>query len=516
MRRRGTALRLWAFTGAVVFAIGAGCRRAAPAEEEELPEASVTSWTALTELFMEHPPLIAGQTVRFATHLTVLKDFSALNAGRPSIEMRGSDGRVATVPGSEPLRPGAFRIEGPMPAAGEYAWALLVRAPGLQDRHDLGTITVHPDEKAARAASAPESGSPTISYLKEQQWTRPFATIVAGAQPLRSSISAPARVTAVTAGDVIVPAPAPGRLAAGTLPALGADVRAGQVLARFQPRIAAVEDRATLVEQVIASKLALDAARTEQQRAERLLADMAAPARRVEEAKRAVAAAEARVQAAEARLAQGDETLNAGASGAGSNAFVLRAPISGRIVKISATPGATFEEGAELFHIVRTNPVAVVAMVSAADASGVRGITSLEFEPPGRPDPIPKPLRRMVNTGVIDPRSGALEVYVEVENASGELLVGQTGTAVLYTERRMEAIALPRAALLTESGRPIVFVQVEGESFEKRRVELGARDGDLVAVRAGVKAGERVVVRGTYDVLLASAARGLPAEGHVH
>ena len=92
----------------------------------------VTSWTPQTELYMEHPPLVAGQTVRFAVHLTQLADFQALNAGRPSIEMSPEPGGPAVVlPGSEPLRPGAFRVEGKVPEAGRYRWALIVAAPGL-------------------------------------------------------------------------------------------------------------------------------------------------------------------------------------------------------------------------------------------------------------------------------------------------------------------------------------------------------------------------------------------------
>jgi hypothetical protein len=89
---------------------------------------------------------------RFAVHLTRLNDFSALNAGRPHIEMTPeSGGSPATVPGSEPLRPGAFRVEGKIPAAGRYRWALIVDAPGLSDRHDLGTATVFPDQPSAIA-----------------------------------------------------------------------------------------------------------------------------------------------------------------------------------------------------------------------------------------------------------------------------------------------------------------------------------------------------------------------------
>ena len=67
-----------------------------------------------------------------------------------------------------------------------------------------------------------------------------------------------------------------------------------------------------------------------------------------------------------------------------------------------------------------------------------------------------------------------------------------------------------------EAGRPYVFVQTGGERFARRLIEVAARDGDLVGVKSGVKPGERVVVRGSYDVQLASAAKGLPAEGHVH
>ncbi len=72
----------------------AGCGRATPASPApELPTLAVSHWTDLTELFMEHPPLVAGETVRMAVHLTTLNDFRPLNEGRPSIELRGADGR---------------------------------------------------------------------------------------------------------------------------------------------------------------------------------------------------------------------------------------------------------------------------------------------------------------------------------------------------------------------------------------------------------------------------------------
>ena len=122
----------------------------------------------------------------------------------------------------------------------------------------------------------------------------------------------------------------------------------------------------------------------------------------------------------------------------------------------------------------------------------------------------------MHDAGVIDPKTRALPVQFDVDNRGGQLLIGQTATAILYTGRRERMPTVPKEAVLMEAGRPYVFVQTGGESFARRYVEVATRDGDLVGIRSGVKPGERVVTRGAYDVQLASAASGLPAEGHVH
>jgi multidrug efflux pump subunit AcrA (membrane-fusion protein) len=118
--------------------------------------------------------------------------------------------------------------------------------------------------------------------------------------------------------------------------------------------------------------------------------------------------------------------------------------------------------------------------------------------------------------GIIDPKTRALPVQFDVDNRAGQLLIGQTATALLYTGRRERMTIVPKEALLMEAGRPYVFIQTGGERFARRYIEIATGDGDLIGVRTGVKPGERVVTRGAYDVQLASAASGLPAEGHVH
>ena len=61
-----------AASGLLAFA----CSKApAPAETPEPEGLSVTRWTTTTELFAEYPPLVLGETSRFAIHLTRMDTF---------------------------------------------------------------------------------------------------------------------------------------------------------------------------------------------------------------------------------------------------------------------------------------------------------------------------------------------------------------------------------------------------------------------------------------------------------
>ena len=498
------------------------CREAAPgaAPDPELPTLDVTHWTDKTELFMEYPPLVAGQPALYAVHLTRLRDFTAMTSGRPRIEFTPQSGGAAVVlQGNEPSRPGVFRVEGNSPAAGRYTWALFVDAPGLTDRHDLGAITVFGDQAAAvtdAEAHATEDAT-AVAYLKEPQWTNGFGTAVVVERDMRRAIRVPAVIEPLTGGEAVVAAPAAGRFVSGTLPAVGTRVSAGHELGRLQPRAAENGvDRASLAAAVSEAEVTAEAARTDLARAERLLAERAVPGRRVEEAQRAVTIADARLTAARARLAQRDEALRSGGGDASGNAFTLRAPIAGVVAEVFAALGAAYDEGAPLFRIVRTDRVELQAHIPPSDAPLGSTVHEIAIEIPGRPEPLVVQADHMHYAGILDPKTRALPVQFDVDNRGGQLLIGQTPIAILYTGRRERMPAVPRDAVLMEAGRPYVFVQTGGERFARRYIEIATRDRDLIGVRQGVKPGERVVTRGAYDVQLASAASGLPAEGHVH
>jgi hypothetical protein len=172
------------------------------------------------------------------------------------------------------------------------------------------------------------------------------------------------------------------------------------------------------------------------------------------------------------------------------------------------------EPGLALFRIVAVDVVHVIAQLPEADLPRAATLIGGEMTVPGQD--IPLPLGRPTSRGrVLDPASRTLPVVFALARPPVGLVVGQRVSVRLFTAPGAEAVAIPVSALVDDAGRPVAFVQREGESFARRPVTLGARDGTYVAVD-GVSAGDRVVIRGAPLVRLAALSTAVPAHGHVH
>ena len=103
-----------------------------------------------------------------------------------------------------------------------------------------------------------------------------------------------------------------------------------------------------------------------------------------------------------------------------------------------------------------------------------------------------------------------------IDNAAGELYPGMTPTAHLVVASPIQSVAIPFDAVVHDAGTEVVYVQSGGETFERRPVRLGVRDGDWVAVLEGVSPGEWVVSRGAYSIKLAATSTSSIGHGHAH
>jgi cobalt-zinc-cadmium efflux system membrane fusion protein len=501
----------------VIGIVTAGCNRsAAPAAAPEEPEVlSVTRWTDKTELFAEYPPLVVGVTSRFAIHLTRLDTFKPLTEGNVEVRLQGGSGRLEVFRVKAPSRPGIFGVDVKPTHVGKRDLVIVLSATGLSDEHRVGDVDVHANAEAARAAPPTASEeTPGISFLKEQQWSLDFGTGLVTEQAVRESIRVPARLEARPGGAADVVASIDGRLTRVVEVALGASVSRGQELARLLPPPPVPGDLPQLQRARVEAQTALALATRDRERAERLTSAGAAPEKRLDEARSSEEQAKARFAAAEASLAQYHAARAGGASNA-EGLFVIRAPVSGVIAQRDAATGANVTAGTVLFRVVDASQLHVVGQVPEADAARARLARAAEIEIAGQPDRIPT--GRLVSVGkVLDPQSRTLPITFAFDNRALGFPVGQGAFLHLLMEHTPRRPVVPAAAIVDDAGRAIVFVQREGETFERRAVTLGPRAGDLVQITEGIKAGERVVTKGAYLVRLASLSTSVPAHGHVH
>lgn len=495
------------------------CRREAaptPPPDEGPDPLSVTRWTERTELFAEYPPLVAGETSRFAIHLTTLAPFKAVTEGAVDVQLKGSAGQTQSFSADAPSRPGIFGVDVTPDRAGKFDLVITLRGRGFTDMHNVGTVDVYgdPTAAAAAAAAAPESPAETFSFLKEQQWVLDFGTAVVQQQPLRASIRVPGQIVPAPGGEASVFAPFDGRLASVVPHSPGASVTAGQELARIQPRPGAPADLPQLERGRTQAASSLEWSTRDRERAERLVGAGAAPQRRLDDARAAEAQAAAALTAAEAQLAQFNQSQSADGSGI-AGLFVIRAPIGGVIVTRSAAAGMNVSAATALFHLVNPSAIQVVGHIPEGQVARAGLVSGAQIEVPGAAS-MP-PAGRLVSLGrVLEPQSRTLPITFAVNQGLLGAAVGQSVFLHLLLDQSAPAPVVPASAIVDDAGRPIVFVQVEGEAFERRPVTLGSREGERVQVLSGVKPGEHIVTKGAYLVRLASLSTSVPAHGHVH
>ena len=500
----------------VLSVAAGGCSRSAvpTATAEEPDPLRVTRWTEKTELFAEYQPLVVGGTSRFAIHLTRLDSFKGLTEGNVEVRLQSGAGRLDVFRVGAPSRPGIFGVDVKPAQAGKHELVIVLKARDFSDQHRVGAVEVYPTADAVPAAAGGGENAPGISFLKEQQWSLDFGTAVVKEQVVRESFRVPARLEARPGGAADVVAPIDGRLTRVVDVALGANVSRGQELARLLPPASAPGDLPQLQRARAEAQTAVALSTRDRERAERLTSAGAAPAKRLDEARSAEEQARARVAAAEASLAQYNAARAGGAADA-EGTFLVRAPVSGVIALRNATTGANVSVGTVLFRVVDASQVHAVGQVPEAEAVRARHARAAEIEIAGQPDRLPA--GPLISIGkVLESPSRTLPITFAIDNRTLGIPVGQAIVLHLLMDPTPPRPVVPAAAVVDDAGRPIVFVQRDGETFERRTVTLGPRNGDAVQVTEGVKPGDRVVTKGAYLVRLASLSTSVPAHGHVH
>ena len=519
-------------------------------EGEELKTAQVTLWDADFEIFLEHRLLVVNLPTKFITHITHTDTWEPRRQGTVTFVLSHGEEKPIEQVLDKPERDGIYIPSLAFPKAGDWKVSLIIPKDGQDKKVELPLFHVYADEHEAIHADVPEPPD-GISFLKEQQWKIVTATASVVQRPMTENLRLVGSISACPEKRASVVPPVSGRLLApqgGNLPRIGDRVEAGQTIALIQPPLAG-SDLLSFVSnqtqiQALQAEITTKAAETEAEaarakvtlasaqklvdRLQPLRESSARSAREVEEAEFAlqkaqtdVVSAEKLKQTYEEVLAQLKEKPTAIHVEEGFPTIDLKAPISGTVVEVNAAAGENISADRPVFGLLDSSSVFLEARIPESKLGKLTTGLNATFEVSDAPG-IQWPALgdgggRLVFLGTtVDLQSRTAPIIYEVPNPEGRFRVGMSATVHLETKHTEQGLAIPTSALVDADGKFVAYVQISGETFEKRDLETGIRDDGYVQILSGLSEGERVVTKGAYAVRLASVSTSIPAHGHTH
>ncbi len=176
--------------------------------------------------------------------------------------------------------------------------------------------------------------------------------------------------------------------------------------------------------------------------------------------------------------------------------ITVTSPISGKVLEVSVVEGEFHNEiNAPMLTVADLSRVWATSEVPESDirhykAGGGAVIELIAF---------PNQTFRATITRIadlVDKETRTVRVNAELDNGAGHLMPEMFGR-LKYTGAVEPSPWLPDMAVIQVEGRDHVFVEVSPGHFRLTPVTLGRRHDGGSAVAAGVKAGDRVVTRGT-------------------
>ena len=167
----------------------------------------------------------------------------------------------------------------------------------------------------------------------------------------------------------------------------------------------------------------------------------------------------------------------------------VRAPFSGMVVERFVSVGEYVRPGVAIATLVQVDPLRLQLTVPESEVARVRAGQAVSFEVSAFPGE-----RFTGKVEHLSPslRAGTRDLVVEavVSNPEHKLLPGMFALAKIETERSEKPV-VAQSALRGRGGNARLFAVVD-KRLQERMVQLGEREGDVVAIEKGVAAGERI------------------------
>ncbi len=223
-----------------------------------------------------------------------------------------------------------------------------------------------------------------------------------------------------------------------------------------------------------------------------LVRTSAVAVRELQQAETDLVNAEAEKQRAESRLRQIGVEPEVSTK---SRTVTIVAPVSGSIIDLNVAPGAYWNDAtAALMTVADLSTIWVTANVPEKDTALVAKGQPVDITFAAYPGEAFKSQVLFVSN-VLDPDTRRTKVRISLDNPDTRFKPGMFASVTFFSPTQRVPI-VPTTALVLREEKNQIFVEVAPWSFEARPVDVGFQQGDEVAIRHGLAAGDRIVVRG--------------------
>lgn len=196
----------------------------------------------------------------------------------------------------------------------------------------------------------------------------------------------------------------------------------------------------------------------------------------------------------------------------------VTSPLTGYIRNIVVKQGEYVSLGSVVAYVTKSCDLQLCAEVPEKYFARMREITGANFTMSYAPDVVYSTEALNGHIVGIGRRAADGSAYIpvtfEFEN-KGDIVPGSFADIWLLGTERENVLSIPVSALTEEQGLYYIYVQGNhADDFEKRQVSLGTSNGDRTEILNGVKAGEKVVTQGVYQLKVASASSVIPETHH--
>jgi len=275
----------------------------------------------------------------------------------------------------------------------------------------------------------------------------------------------------------------------------GANLKKGDLLFTIDPRPFEAqlnEAQANLAQ----SKAALDFAQVQFARVKDLIESRAIARQDYDTRKNAVDVGEAQVKQNEAAVESARLNLEYTS---------IRSPIEGRAGhRLVDSGNVVTANNTTLLTIERLDPIYADFTATESDLSLVQRELAkhplkAEVRLPDQSKPEIGQLTFVDNS--VQSSSGTVMLRATVPNPARHLWPGQFVNVRLVLANLPKAVLVPAAAAQDSAKGPFVYVVKEDSTAELRPVKLGQRQGEMVVIEQGLRAGEHVVMNGQLGVM---------------